>query len=396
MILPPVVAPSNASTAPPTRPVVITAAIVITFALVLALTAEPISQNDSHAGRMWLALVTMALAGWRVFARSAVASRVLARQKNRLQWVTGVLLALTCIYGVGNYYQFDAKKVTQLHSYEDTTYYYVNSKYFDELSYFSLYPAMLMADEEQPARRQLLNDVRRYRDLHTYRLRGRTLSDDERAEIRGAFSNERWRAFKHDVQHLVSRWPGGKAYFFSDHGYNPPPTWTIVGGTLSSAVPVEHVWLLAKIDLILVVMLLGLIARTYGRETFAFALLFFVTTYSGRWPMLGDSILRFDWLVALVAGTCFLRRKHMLAAGACLAYAALNRVFPAIFLFPRRGGVCRPDPPRQASVTRAHPVRDGCRCGHSVPRRRSALGLRDRCIHRLQRQSAATPKLGFI
>ncbi|TPV93364.1 MAG: hypothetical protein B7733_20870 [Myxococcales bacterium FL481] len=323
---------------------------------VLFVALDPISQADSHAGRMWLALIAIGLLVLR-FVRlpaqddrrqsrpvrpraagpglaSVLAWRPHPRWTKRVRGLHATLLAGACAYGIGNYYQFELNKVTDLHSYQDTTYYYVNSKYFEELSYFSLYPAMLMADEEQPDGDRLLDEVKRYRDLSTYRTRSRKLSAREREQIRGEFSEKRWQAFSHDVRELVKRWPGGKTYFFSDHGYNPPPTWTVVGGTLASITPVEHVWVLAKIDLLLVILLLGLIARTYSAEVAAYSLLFFVTTYSGRWPMLGDSILRFDWCVALVAAACYLRREQALVAGSLLAYAALNRIFPAIFFFP--------------------------------------------------------------
>ena len=45
-------------------------------------------------------------------------------------------------------------------------------------------------------------------------------------------------------------------------------------------------------------------------------------------------MLRFDWLVALVVAVCMLKMKKHGVAGALIAYASLNRIFPAIFFFP--------------------------------------------------------------
>ncbi|MEE9386950.1 MAG: hypothetical protein V3V08_26325 [Nannocystaceae bacterium] len=310
------------------------------FGALTALWTEPISQQSSHEGRLCLALLAMALVAGYVTLRPAEMRGPLfqfaganALRPFSARWSYALLISMACVWGAGNYYQFDRHKITELNSYQDSTYYYLNSKYFDELSYFSLYPALLLADEEAPGDEQLLREVKHYRDLHDYKTTSRSRARTERETILTRFTPARWNDFKHDARHLVSRWPGGKRYFFSDHGYNPPPTWTIVGGTLSSMVPVEHLWWLAMIDFVLVAGMFVLIARTYGFDTLLFGLLFFLCTFSGRWPMLGESILRFDWLAALVVGTCFLHRKQTMLAGLCLAYAALNRVFPAIFYF---------------------------------------------------------------
>jgi hypothetical protein len=64
------------------------------------------------------------------------------------------------------------------------------------------------------------------------------------------------------------------------------------------------------------------------------ALVFFLCTFSGRWPVLGSALLRFDWLVALVGAVVCLRRDRHGLAGGLLMYATLNRVFPGIFALP--------------------------------------------------------------
>ncbi|MDQ1257659.1 MAG: hypothetical protein QG656_2265, partial [Candidatus Hydrogenedentes bacterium] len=55
---------------------------------------------------------------------------------------------------------------------------------------------------------------------------------------------------------------------------------------------------------------------------------------SGRWPVLGEALLRFDWVTLSVMAVCMLKLKHPAWAGGLLTYAMLSRVFPAIFFFP--------------------------------------------------------------
>ena len=73
----------------------------------------------------------------------------------------------------------------------------------------------------------------------------------ERKEIKALFSAERFKSFRADVRAITKR-QGRKhnwTYFFQDHGYNPPPPWTLVGGTLSGLTPVEHLRNIAAMDM---------------------------------------------------------------------------------------------------------------------------------------------------
>ncbi len=248
------------------------------------------------------------------------------------------LLICSCIFGVFNYYKFDKghlydpKRPTAGLEHMDLTYYYVNSKYFDELGHFYLYPAILTADEEGPNR---LRGIVKYRDLRTYDSvrRAAALTPELRAEIKGRFTPERWENFKNDVNYFTSHY-GRWDYLMADRGYNPPATWTLVGGALSNAAPVEKLKLIAMIDFALITLMFVLIARAFGPAPMLFALLWFATTYSGKWPMVGQALLRFDWVAALIMAVCMLKLNRHGWAGGLLAYAALSRVFPILFIFP--------------------------------------------------------------
>jgi hypothetical protein len=242
------------------------------------------------------------------------------------------ILIFVCFLGFLNYYQFDSKKFFKVGDYSDVTYYYVNSKYFKELGYFELFPAMILADREKNNR---LKNLERYRDLHTYDIVSIRHAYENAEILKGRFSPARWQAFQNDVDYFLEQGAiGGWKYFFKDHGFNPPPPWTLVGGTLSKLVSVENVKIITMIDFVLVGAMFAGIAYAFNAQTLLFALLFFLCTFSGRWPVVGQSILRFDWLATLVLSVCLLKIKRPGWAGMTLMYSSLNRIFPTIFFWP--------------------------------------------------------------
>ncbi|NIA12592.1 MAG: hypothetical protein GWP08_00835 [Nitrospiraceae bacterium] len=258
---------------------------------------------------------------WRKMSPKGISSKILF-----------AVLICTSIFGVFNYYKFDKKVLTTVRDYMDVIYYYTNSKYFDELGHFDLYPAILLADQEGPNR---LKRIRSFRDLRTYKHVRRTsgLTPKRIKEIKDNFSPEQWQAFQHDVNFLTQHYRNWK-YVMADRGYNPPATWTVVGGTLSSATPIEKMKYITMVDFVLMAIMFVVIARAYGMSVMLFALLWYSLTFSGRWPILGEALLRFDWVATSIMGICMLKMKRHAMAGGLMTYAALSRVFPAIFVFP--------------------------------------------------------------
>jgi hypothetical protein len=297
------------------------------------------SRESSHGWRAVLALIAIVLlhAGWRLRETGVEVAWPWSRRR-RVDATTATRLLFTlwvvaCTFGVFNYYQFRNHNIVRIHDYSDLTYYYLNSKYFEELGYTELYRAMLVADDQSVGR---LRKVKRYRDLVEYqRLLPRDTAIKAAREVTSRFSPARWRSFKHDLEFLTRTTPPGDwAYFFIDHGYNPPPPWTLVGGALANSTPLESVKRIAIVDFALVSLLFLSVALVFGVEALLVCLLFFLCTFSGRWPLLGSALLRFDWLVALVGAVVCLRRERHGLAGALLMYSTLNRVFPGIFALP--------------------------------------------------------------
>ncbi|TPV97254.1 MAG: hypothetical protein B7733_00470 [Myxococcales bacterium FL481] len=296
------------------------------FAATLATTVPTISAGAQHANRLALAVAAIALAAVAVVANG----RWPARDWRR--WLLSLALGAACVTGVFNYYRFDAKRFVDIDGHADVTYYYLNSKYFDELGYYELYPAMLVADRDH---RHRLDHITRFRDLNTYRNVPVHHAFERADDIRTRFTDDRWRGFQHDLDFFLKTGTrGGWDYFLKDHGYNAPPTWTVVGQRLSSWVPVEYVAWITHVDTALMLAAFSAVAVTFGLQPMAFCLLFYVSTASGKWPVLGSSLLRFDWLAALIGAACAWRSRRPRLAGGLVAYAACNRIFPAVFLFP--------------------------------------------------------------
>ena len=246
------------------------------------------------------------------------------------RWVLrGVFAVLICI-GAGRYFEYDLRNLTETVDFYDLTFYYLNSKYYHELGYTGLPEAILVADAGSARR---LQHVTRYRELETYRVVSTRRALARSEAIRARFGKARFRQFTRDVEYISAHnlpWQ----YLFNDHGYNPPPTWTVVGRLLSTHVPLWHAKWITSVDLLLVAAMFMGVAWAFGELPLLCALLFFFWTGSSMWPLVGQALLRFDWLATATLGLAAAHRGRAVLAGALLAYATLVRVFPAILLWP--------------------------------------------------------------
>lgn len=308
-----------------------TAAIIA--AIVACYSVSPISRMESHFNRLVIAVIAILLLCLRITIAQKCLNTSLKYPWTRplaKDFLYSSLLVLL-IFSCFNYYQFDKNMVLKVGDHSDVTYYYLNSKYIHELGYYNLYPAMLIADQEE---NQRLTSIPYYRDLRSYSIVTRAHAFNESKSIKSNFTPIKWEQFSHDVSFFVDRnATGGWRYFFIDHGYNPPPTWTLIGSALSKSTPVEKIKLITSIDIVLVTGMFVAIFWAFGLEVMLWSGLFFFCTFSGRWPVLGQSLLRFDWLATLTMSVCFLKKNRHGLAGALMTYSALNRVFPAIFFY---------------------------------------------------------------
>jgi hypothetical protein len=253
------------------------------------------------------------------------AERLSARWLRRL--ALGAVVAGLLAYP--NFGAFHPTQTARVIHYLDAFHYFMGAKYLPELGYTRLYEATLVAGRELGA----LRDVVRIRDLTTYELR-ETATIDAGA-VRARFSPARWAQFKRDLAffgHHIREWPGP----LLDHGYNDPPprAWLLHGLVRWVPASVTTLILLTSLDYVLLVAALAAAWRAFGMVPAALAFASLLLSFFARFDFIGGSLLRWDWAVALLLGACALARGAGTAAGLCLGYAALARLFPALFLVP--------------------------------------------------------------
>src|SRR5262249_32821338 len=145
---------------------------------------------------------------------------------------------------------FDFHRGSWIH-FHDVAHYYLGSKYFAELGYGDLYVGLLRAEQEEYG--YFLTDEAR--DLSgSYlvpiaRLLGRSDA------VKARFSAERWKDFRTDLRLFRDAMGQTWGEVLKDHGYNPTPAWSLVGGALANQVPAgsrRGVFLLTLLDPLLV------------------------------------------------------------------------------------------------------------------------------------------------
>lgn len=261
----------------------------------------------------------------------------------------GALVALLLV-AMGNYARFGPLVPTMRVDVYDNIHYYLNAKYFDELGYYDLYPAILLVATENggPIRETGPQYMAQDANGHQFRPishgvgRGRQVRKEK-------FSDERWEAFTHDALHLLrtrgcmSKHKDGSCRaelsagmwreMIQDHGFNGTTAWTLVAEPITQVVPVEAIKLLGYLDIVLLGAAIGAVWWAYGSTAAGFTTLFLFTTYSTRWPTLSWVFLRYDWVAALLFATALLRKGKPLAAGMFAGWAATLRFFPAMWMW---------------------------------------------------------------
>ena len=204
--------------------------------------------------------------------------------------------------------------------YWDAFHYFMGAKYLPELGYTRLYEATYVAGRELGA----FDYVTHLRDLETYTLRDAISID--RSAVRSRFRPERWEAFKRDLTYWgphINEWRG----LLQDHGYNDPPPRALLLHLLLREVPANAVVVtaLSSLDYLLLAAAFVAVRWGFGELPAALAGAFFFLSSLARFDFIGGSILRWDWIAALLAGLSLYARGRGIAAGALLGYAVLAR-----------------------------------------------------------------------
>jgi hypothetical protein len=217
--------------------------------------------------------------------------------------------------------------------------YYLGAKYFAELGYGGLYDCTTYADAEIAREDGVPPKIRGYiRDLDDV-LRDKTYGDalQHCGVLRARFSDARWTAFKNDQRELrrlvPDDWWGGAV---SDAGFNPPPSWCLLGGTFANAIPlraggVDTFLLASSLDLLLLAACFIVLRSAFGDASAAMAGVFFGATFIASYMWNGGAFLRYTWITAVVLGIVATRRGRWGLAGVLFGLAACDRIFPLGF-----------------------------------------------------------------
>lgn len=220
----------------------------------------------------------------------------------------------------------------------DMFHYIIGSRYQPELGYDHFYDASLLAlreiEREQPDR-EFWTKLS-YRDMRTYQLLPGTAALLQEEEIKALFPKERWVQFVKDIRVFYEDL--GPQYFYKllgDHGYNPPPTHTLIARVLigKGDLTRSKLLFLASIDGLLLILAFALLSWGFGFEAALISTVLFGVAYMSNFSWVGNAFLRFGWLTAIIAGIVFQKKNRPVTSGICLGIAAGLRVFPGLLLF---------------------------------------------------------------
>lgn len=218
--------------------------------------------------------------------------------------------------------------------------YYLGSKYSTEIGYSRLYECTAIAEletsrETKDKAREDSIKARELRDLRVNLIKPITetyvVSAPE--ECKKHFSPAKWEAFKQDVNWFYKSAAGSYwENMVKDHGYNPPPVWTMTGKILSSFAPASDGFfkILACMDILLQLGAVLLINWAFGWRMMAIATVWWGCNGPANFYWTGGAFMRQDWIFLLVAALCLARKRMFSLAGAALTWSALLRVFPLI------------------------------------------------------------------
>ena len=308
--------------------------------LVLRLHIQP---YDSRAG---LAKALVAGAALLCVLYEGSRRRPVSEATKRFAALTLAAVALLCYFNGFKY------TYPPFWHHSELFHYYMGAKYFPELRYDGLYRCTAIAQDQlgtvgwkqettgHTFRLDMTGEVRspakRIRNLGGDNLLvplGDLLEHPERCT--GRFSPERWSAFKSDVTFF--RIIADKAYWESmqqDHGYNPPPAWTILGSLFANLRPasIRTMQLLASLDLIYLAGAFAMIWWAFGWRVFAVAVVFLGCQAAAPASWTAGAFLSQDWFFYLIGSVCLARKRWFKLAGASIVYAGLLRVFPILIV----------------------------------------------------------------
>jgi hypothetical protein len=279
--------------------------------------------------RIFLCMATALLLIYEVRARR-LREKIKERTRRRVAW----LLTGAAFFVYFDFFNPNVRYEEYYHRHE-FYHYYLGSKYSEELGYIRLYECSMIAEIELGRKANVLKrEVRDLRENLIKPVQATYIATDP-DQCKKHFSPPRWEAFKQDIDWFQksaagSYWEGMQ----KDHGYNPPPVWTMTGKFFGSFAPAGDTYfkLLACIDILFHVGIVLLFNWAFGWRAMTVATVFWGCNAPANFYWTGGAFLRMDWIFLLVASLCLMRRRRFFLAGFALTWAMLLRIFPGLFI----------------------------------------------------------------
>ncbi|MFV8751410.1 hypothetical protein ACNOYE_12770 [Nannocystaceae bacterium ST9] len=241
-----------------------------------------------------------------------------------------IALVVAALASSLNYFYAERNNGVWLHRW-DAFHTVIGAKYFDELGYFDLYECAYAIDQQGPRHFRAVGEIRdlRNRDMVPH---AELIADNDCVE---RFTPERLEQFRHDLDEFgkfsnTGMWKD----LFKDKGFNGTPFYLWVTKTLVSRVDVglESIRRLAYVDVVLMALAFLAVGRAFGVRVAAIVAIYFCVDFPNRFEHMGGSILRFDYVAALLIGFSAIKRERWALAGVLFAWATMVRVFPGVFV----------------------------------------------------------------
>src|SRR5689334_11082252 len=256
----------------------------------------------------WIkAMIALGAAAGSVYEAQLIAQK----KKLRVVWTKGIAFALS-ILAVGAYFRFGDFGYEEYYHRHEFFHYYLGSKYDRELGYERLYACAALAQADSGQANEV--KARKLRNLATDTLQPAQQVLDNPEECRSRFkTKERWEDFKADVK--VFRNSANLQYWNDmqkDHGYNPPPVWTVMGHILSSLHPATPTYMkmLAGIDIAFFIGIFWAIHWAFGWRVMSVAIIFWGCQLPAEYFWTGGAFMRQDWLFYLILSGCLIRKRY--------------------------------------------------------------------------------------
>jgi hypothetical protein len=298
---------------------------------------HPIFEQNKWERYVRVVRLALALGGGMFLIYEARARKLLEPVRQRTLRRIGYLATFVAFLAYFDFFNPHTRYSEYYHRHE-FYHYYLGSKYSSEVGYIRLYECTLIAEWENAAGNEALRKEIRQRELRDLRVNLiKPVTDSyvfsNPGECKDRFTAARWTGFKKDIQWFYESAKG--SYWDNmqkDHGYNPPPVWSMTGKFFASFAPASDGFfkLLASLDVMLQLGTVLLLNWAFGWRVMMAGTIFWGVNGAANFYWTGGAFLRQDWTFFFVAALCLARKRYFALSGAALTWSSLLRVFPML------------------------------------------------------------------